>query len=79
LQQALDALERGIEFVPAGYGIERQQWETIEAIRAHLAKPEPKPVAWMWEFEHAGASFSTKEPTMSIRDGVNYFPIYRKE
>ena len=44
LQMALTALERGIEFVPAGYGIERQQWETIEALRAHLAKPEPEPI-----------------------------------
>jgi len=41
LQMAFTALERGIEFVPVGYGIERQQWEAIEAIHSHLAQSEP--------------------------------------
>ena len=35
------------------------------------------PVAWMWRFESdEGAAFSTQKPTISIRDGVNYVPLY---
>ena len=37
-----------------------------------------KPVAWMWKFDYDdGASFTTHEPTLSIRDGVNYVPLYQ--
>ena len=35
MQQALDALEKHI-----------LEYETIEALRARLAQPEPEPVAW---------------------------------
>ena len=36
-----------------------------------------EPVAWMWKFANDdGAAFSTKEPTLSIREGVNYIPLY---
>jgi hypothetical protein len=69
LQMALTALERGIEFVPAGYGIERQQWETIEAIHAHLEKPEPEPVAW-WD---------EKIGVMDEKHFDQMTPLYRKE
>ena len=50
----------------------------IELINKAIAEAEQqKPVAWMWEFEHdEGAAFSTKEPTISILDGVNYVPLY---
>jgi hypothetical protein len=38
-----------------------------------------KPVAWMWKFEDDnGAAFTTKKPTRSIKDGVNYIPLYTK-
>lgn len=50
-----------------------------EVCNPELAKElaEPEPVAWMWRFENDdGAAFSTKEPTISIRDGVNYVPLY---
>jgi hypothetical protein len=37
-----------------------------------------EPSCWMWEFKHDdGASFSTKEPALSIRDGVDYQPLYK--
>jgi hypothetical protein len=39
LQQALEALE---DSVPINA---EKHWKLVEAIRAHLAKPEPEPVA----------------------------------
>ena len=51
----------------------------FDALRAALEQPqvEHEPVAWMWKFEFdEGAAFSTKEPTISICDGVEYVPLY---
>lgn len=51
--------------------------DEIDLIEQALAEPEQEPVAWMWTFaDDDGASFSSKEPTISIRDGVNYVPLY---
>ena len=37
-------------------------------------------VCWMWEFEYDdGAAFSTKKPTMAIRDGVDYQTLYARK
>jgi hypothetical protein len=36
LKLCLSALESGIGFIPAGYGVERQQWEVIEAVKERL-------------------------------------------
>jgi len=48
MQQALDALEKHIF-----------EYETIEALRARLAQPEPEPVAWVWVV-NSGAGYYTK-------------------
>lgn len=49
-------------------------------LRAAIQQAEAKtdePVAWMWKFEgENGAAFSRKKPTISIRYGVNYVPLY---
>lgn len=64
------------------YAAEKPLWEAAlrqidDDVFAAYAVPQPEPVAWMWRFEYdEGAAFSTKEPTISIRDGVNYVPLY---
>ncbi len=49
-------------------------------LRLPTEKQEPvkdEPVAWMWKFKgDDGAAFCTKEPTLSIKDGVDYVPLY---
>ena len=50
LQMALEALEECADGVYFRY----QAKETITAIRAHLAKPEPEPVAWMFQHDETG-------------------------
>ena len=38
---------------------------------------QSEPVAWMWNFDDGqGAAFCSQEPTHSIRDGVNFVPLY---
>jgi len=68
LQQALDALE-------LLFDAERPRpfiADAIEAIRAHLAKPEPEPVAWSFEAE--GIHKLDIWP-----HGGKWEPLYRKE
>lgn len=36
LQQALDALERGVEYIPTGYVVEEVQREVIASLRNRL-------------------------------------------
>ena len=47
------------------------------AIEAAVLAEKQEPVAWMWKFKgEDGAAFCTKEPTLSIKDGVDYVPLY---
>jgi hypothetical protein len=72
LQQALDALEQANELA-ADLNSEGCFDEQIEALRAHLAKPEPTPVAWM---VHGGEIWNT--PVCPYKHGAGE-PLFKKE
>lgn len=73
MQQALDALlftakacSTCQEGADSEYCCRKQQWEAIEALRARLAQPEPKPVGCITEV-HTKTSYGGtvgKEPQM---------------
>ncbi len=82
MQLALDALS-GME---QNYGNLWQVAQTPEeldgicnALRAELAKPEPKPVAWMMENTHLAYTSLYFEPRHDWHESWKAVPLYRKE
>ena len=79
LQQALSALE----LAHPRFGIATQKHvEVIAAIRAHLEKPEPEPVAWMTEDKGNGQyAMWGQKPTSDywLNHPEKLIPLYTKE
>jgi hypothetical protein len=79
LQQALEALE----LAHPRFGIAAQKHvEVIYAIRVHLTKPEPEPVAWMTEDRGNGQyAMWGQKPTSDywLNHPEKLIPLYTKE
>ena len=78
LEQAISTILE-LEYSNSTAVSDKMARDSKAALRAALEQPqvEQEPVAWMWKFEFdEGAAFSTKEPTISICDGVEYVPLY---
>ena len=73
LQMALDALES----LHREMGLVEAERTALEAIRAHLAKPEPEPVAWeMWK---DGEQYAIKYAKDDRGFPYSWVPLYRKD
>ena len=71
LQQALDALI-------SVWNMDKttKQVETIQAIKARLAQPEPEPVAYLVLFENSGKLLEFKKGNYIHGAKVEHIPLY---
>ena len=81
LQMALDEMTRNIPNMECHLD---SYFEMMNAIRAHLAKPEPEPVAWKVTYNLADTAYDKLpkvfqfEP-VGVRPGTSVVPLYTKE
>ena len=77
MQMALDALYENTTYSmqgdPVTYQDQRND-DTIEALRAALAQPEPEPVAWMHNF--IDYVITKNRPTDITRNAGRWTPLY---
>jgi hypothetical protein len=66
LKKVLEALEASQEIIGSGYGdVGERNESVIEAVKIELAKPEPKPAAWLKTNED-GHTVTISETTLRI-------------